>query len=340
MKSKPVPNPAAYKKRGLFEKKFWDNNIILLQNILDYNKNVSDKSKKLDIKLRGGVIHVYYKGGKILDIRFKCAKFDNKYLKNFPQKEEIQKKWLKNIDSDKENNQTLNRDAIIRDTKGYLECMSNVMDFWFKENPKDEREHQHYISLAPHDSIKVIDIEFAVSFNSLCYNQDYIDNYKKKTCPSHLYYEKYPNPRFDIIGISPEGQIYVFELKTGLDSIDNMEKHVLDFASLIGSEERFRYFNEEMKIIIDTYNSHKELQSGNIPSININLRPKFYFLFTDKSKPKGGADQSDFRQFQMEVNNCFDRLAGSEDKELVNPLIESGIINKEALYSHDFIIRL
>lgn len=316
-----------YKLRGTLSNSFWKKNKTLIENL--------STAKDVDLRLRGGLIHAYYAGGKILEIRESTLKVDEKYLRNFSEKDKIIKKWFLSSQKDDKNRFTLNRDKVLKNTGQYLHTMKRVMEAWFGENEKAERSHQQLIAMATHPDLQIVDIEFAVSYNSHCYNPAYMTEEKKKTDSNFEGYKRWPNPRFDIIGIDSAGQIYVFELKTGLNSLGNMEKHVTDFVNLIGSESpdaggviRFRAFNEEMQTIISEFNLHSaSFAKSKIPDVNLALPPKFFFLFTHKE------DKNEFWDFQHKVDECFAALKNRPDGEMYEALVSRGILNKKAIYS-------
>lgn len=325
-----------YTKRGDLSSDFWKRNRDLISKLSELSDQLY-----LDIRLRGGLIHVYYRGGKILEIRPKCLKVEEKYLRDYPNKETLFKKWFVSKNRDDEYKCTLNREAVLNDLPGYLADMKEAMDSWFKKNSKDERKVQQFISVSNQNQILIVDIEFAVSFNSHCYNVEYISKQKQEKDElkhkEYKPYKRWPNPRFDIVGIDDNGQIYVFELKTGLESIGNMPKHITDFVNLIGSKEqdvqgitRYREFNAEMANIISTFNANSEIfRKDKFPNVNEDLPPKFYFLFTDKDEE----GKSEFLEFQKNVDNCYNDLKSDQNAGLYQSLIDQGILNENAVYT-------
>ncbi len=250
----------------------------------------ADKDQLL-ICVRGEEYHVYYRGGKILGIRNTgSADFDLKYLKR---KRGPNARF--SFAKDKGQKKVKLDDKKVRDhPEMFIAEAKEIMNGWFDENQKQERDDQHSIAYANKNGdteLTVIDIEFAASFNANYYNKAYIDNSRKKAGFPPIK-GKYPNPRFDIIAVDKEGRIHVIELKTGLTAVGNARKHVEDFNAMIGNdtegddtnahELRYISFLKELqgmrKRIIDD-----ELRGRiYIPEINLGLKPQFHFLFTPK----------------------------------------------------------
>lgn len=314
-----------YIKRGTLTDSFWKTNRTLIEKL--------SSNPDVDVRLRGGLVHAYYAGGKILEIRSRSLKVDEKYLRNYPEKDRFIADWFVTSAKDGASKFTLQRQKVMENTEEYLTAMKEVMDSWFDDSEKAERNDQQKIAMAPQPDIKIVDIEFAVSYNSHCYNPKYMLAEKRKTEPDFTMYERWPNPRFDIVGVDSEGQVYVFELKTGLDALDNMEKHVTDFVNLVGSElpdssgvVRHMAFNEEIQNIISEFNAHSQtFTKEKYPDVNLALPPKFFFLFTHKE------DKNEFWDFQNQVTACFENLKSREDGHLYESLLSRGLINEKAI---------
>jgi hypothetical protein len=274
-----------YIQRGEFKSRRWKSDSLnIIKNTVG-KFNDSRENDLLDIRLRGDRVHVYYRGGKILDVTSTGYEFEEKYITD--NSDEFIEKW--GVNKKGTFTSKVNNDMI-----GYFKEASKIMDHWFRSHPKDEREHQHKIAVYNQPKYKIVDIEFAVSFNSRCYNKKYMDK-----CHGGEY-DRYPNPRFDIIAIDADGQIFVLELKTGCGATKNMKKHVEDFIHMIGSEDRYQYFLKELKQMIDSYN---EKFGREYPNINLNQRPKFYFAYTEK-------DEEGLESFKMKVKETCAALKG------------------------------
>ncbi len=288
------------------------------KNIQDWHHNIFDVAKK-DSELitcaRGGEFHIYFKGGKILEINPQSLNFDTKYLKRkdgtlSPKLSDfLKKKDIKTSDG----SISLDVDRIKNDISGFFSAAKSVMKDWFDYNPKQERADQQEIILVgntPQRDLAVIDIEFAVSFNANYYNQKYMDSHKKGEP-----YKKYPNPRFDIIAVDGEGQVHVIELKTGLGALDNAEKHVDDFFAMIGNKEhgddpslnkeRWKSFLEEMAEMISVINKNN-LRRDSLPLIDTQKPPLFHFAFTPKENdPKKISREDQLKLFSSKIKNVL-----------------------------------
>lgn len=274
-----------YMPRGFF-KKILENKIKSKTDLF----NAIEEDDELDIRMRGNQLHVYYSGGKILEINPMSNKIDKKYTSGVTEKQERLEKALKQIDSSPED---------------YFKIAKEILDKWFESYPKEEREDQHNIaslnkSFSKNNNLIVIDIEFAASYNANYYNKNYMDNLK-----GGVPYKRYPNPRFDIIALDNEGQIYVLELKTGIGAIKNMEKHLKDFDNFIGNdkigdnskitEKRWVSFVNEMEGLLsmlqDSFGYSKSF------CIDKNKKPIFMFAYTDKNtdNPKKDNERMKFK---------------------------------------------
>lgn len=251
--------------------------------------------KDLLLCLRGDEIHIYYRGGKILEVekyersKNDCAlSFDKKYL-----------------GKDAEKPYWMEKQNIIAKPKDFFQLAKKAMDDWFKNYPKEERDDQHQIALRSsvddENGLSVIDIEYAVSFYSHAYNKKYID----ENAPNGKKYKRYPNPRFDIVAVDRNGQLYVLELKTGVDSLDNLEKHYRDFQAMIGSLEqgddktnalpRWKFFAQEIAEMANVLNK-EQYRTKPIPAVNTELPPKFGFVFTSNGDTEITAQVNEFKR--------------------------------------------
>ena len=291
------------------------------------------------ICLRSDCLHIYYRGGKILEVKNRLS-FDKKYLN------------LKNSDLSSELILLSSfKDAdVIEDPKKYFTLAKMAMDLWFKENPKQERDDQQSIAILNQScrndgELAVIDIEYAVSFNSNCYNKAYKDTFKD--------YVRYPNPRFDIVAIDREGQIYVLELKTGLGSTENCDTHLTDFVAMIGShnigdnssepQKRWVTFVSEMNEMVAKLNENRYRDSQHpLPSVRMDKPPVFMFAFTYKKDASVGKTRSSLNQreeFEKIVSKAISKAVKNSEKRAlgkdVEDLVKNNFIRKEIMYVND-----
>lgn len=294
---------------------------------------------ELLICLRAKEIHIYYRGGKILGIkkntRSFALSFDEKYLNIGDPEIMIKYGWLKH-----ENKNFRNR--VEEDPKMFFKDAKHVMNKWFSlpRHRKQERDDQHKIALNNADIIKdddlaVVDIEFAVSANSPCYNREYKNTF-------HTYDKRYPNPRFDIIAVNKQGQIYVFELKTGLNSTKNCDTHITDFVAMIGSCEtgdfsetiRYQSFLEEMSKMIAVLNQSRFRNNlALLPGVDKSKPPIFGFAFTVEDEPKVPGHTLEYQKMRIQeiVSAAIEKaIKSSTDRKLGNA-VEEMVMNERIL---------
>ena len=307
---------------------------------------VARDDSELLICLRGKKIHIYYRGGKILGIspsRNSCKlDFDKKYLQITSLPFNLQ--WLSSYG---------NKD-IIEEPKRFFSDAKEAMSLWFYEHPKQEREDQQKIALnnavIEEEALAIVDIEYAVSFNSSCYNENYIETFET--------HNRYPNPRFDIIAIDKTGQIYILELKTGIGSTDNATTHITDFVAMIGShnfgdnidkqEPRYMTFLKEMDMMIDTLNRERyRHQTILLPKVNFTKKPIFGFVFTIETNPKSKGYTPEYqskRITEIVKNSLSKAIAISEERGLGNDvqlfLNEGYILNHVIFVSNDYKLKI
>lgn len=274
--------------------------------------------KELDLRLRGhkDEIDVYYKGGKLLTIsdskRPRIGDFDRHYtyrsnevpaplLDKTISKEERERhakyreKLLKEKASDRYEQIKNAMSDLFSNPEEYIRTAKMIMDGWFALNPNPERSDQHRIAITNknftvNNNLVVIDIEFAVSSLSNCYNKEYMDSeYEKKHKDEKP--KRYSNPRFDIIAVDVSGQLYVLELKTGCNSADNAAKHIRDFNNLVGSseygddkekkEKRWVSFVKEVSQILSSLQQY--FAYSKTIKVDTTKKPIFCFAYTDVS---------------------------------------------------------
>lgn len=226
--------------------------------------------KELDVQVRDNYINVYYKGGNILRINPQSYNFDKYYFylgcpQGFP-KSYVQKttegkgseisphakqpiptyEEAKTIVSELDKQLIDIMNLFREDPKSFFQEAKSVMDKWFENNPKAERDDQQKITCNNRDfsdcnNLVVIDIEFAVSRNKE-YNHATNKDGNKKLC------------RFDIIAVDKNGQLFVIELKQN-QSADgdgkpaNVAEHIKDFNETIGKDQNSDFANEMLQIV-------------------------------------------------------------------------------------------
>lgn len=190
----------------------------------------SGSGHQIDVQLRSGCIHLYYRGGKILEIRPQSYDFDRFYFyrpddktKDYPKSYVEKTAKGKALDSPsprypvpgKEEAKriyeelTQKRDELLtllemKEYHAYFDRASRAMDAWLACHPRPEREAQHRIALAnrafsEENDLVVIDIEYEVS-QKMPYRKPGFT----KQC------------RFDLVAVDRTGQLYVVELKQNL----------------------------------------------------------------------------------------------------------------------------
>lgn len=259
--------------RGYFSPSFYDK---LTKGIWKPLMELIAHDPELDVQIRNNYINVYYKGGNLLEIKSKGYEFDPHYFYNedldFYSKN-IPITFIEKINAGKEikkkrNNKDIIPDKILADKiikeiktreielldyfksgrfREYIAVAKQAMDSWRKNNKRNERKDQHYISLSNRsfsssNNIVVIDLEFKLS--------------KKKS--QHKYNNTGKNPTFDIIGIDEKGQLYIIELKENMEADGpnkkaNVEDHLSDFEKSIGDDIE-RDFNLEIAQLIHVKN--------------------------------------------------------------------------------------
>lgn len=312
--------------------------------------NEAKQDPALLLCLRANEIHIYYKGGKILGIKKNpktlTLSFDEKYLNIGNPELSAEYEWLKHI------NKT-SRKRVENNPKEFFNDAKKIMDIWFDIHRKQERDDQHKIALNNVDIIHdedlaVVDIEFAVSANSPCYNREYKNTFR-------TYDKRYPNPRFDIIAINKQGQIYVFELKTGLNSTKNCETHITDFAAMIGSEKtgnfsetiRYKSFLDEMSEMIAELNQNRFRNNlSPLPDVDKSKAPIFGFAYTVEKEAKAPGHTPDYQKMRIQkiVSDALEKaIKSSSDRRLDNAVEmmyrDGRILSQVMLIEDDFKLK-
>lgn len=314
-----------YTRRADFSKAFYDD---LFPNgkwskLITYANETANKDlleEQLDVHLRGNdCIHIYYKGGKILEITSNKLHLDSNYFYLRKEHEGIYRTWMERKAKGKVPESTKEasamkgitpeeaknvfhvleerRDELIgpkpyvhsaEHPDDYFSAAKEVMNKWNQALQEEdnvshqERLLQQKISLTnkdPNNEFVVVDIEFAVS-----------ENAPFRSC-------RYKHPRFDIIAVhkQPNGtyELAVIELKKGLKSTglkddgsfdekmsSGVRDHIEKFNATVGGE-YYPAFLEEVRGVI-----RKKVKLGILPQMeNIEIadtKPKFYLAYAGK----------------------------------------------------------
>lgn len=228
----------------------------------------SGSGHQIDVQLRSGCIHLYYRGGKILEIRPQSYDFDRFYFyrpddktKDYPKSYVEKTAKGKALDSPsprypvpgKEEAKriyeelTQKRDELLtllemKEYHAYFDRASREMDAWLACHPKPEREDQHLIALAnrafsEENDFAVIDVEYGVSPK-----MPYRKLGSTKQC------------RFDLVAVDRTGQLYVIELKQNLaadrpDSGTDIKAHQQDFNQTLQRDDNLLFPAEMARVV-------------------------------------------------------------------------------------------
>ena len=260
MRTRGISEDFIYDLRYGWLKPFWD--------------KVKEPDSGITLEIREDAVNLYYRGGSLLKIdaligphihSFHFDKYYGKRKKGWTilytngrwfsaKKKDGSEKtifWCRFIAE--------NFDEIDSwDHKDYLmhfEELKSVMDGWFEEHPKREREYQHFASIANEN---ILDIEYAI---------------------------KEINLRLDMIMIDSNGDLVLIENKYGNNALSSsnskpgLSKHYNDFAtilenreyreSIVSSMEEVIRIKKELGLIPDTYELRKNKQGKANPNFHI-----------------------------------------------------------------------
>ena len=261
------------------------------QEIIEFAAN---RDNDLDVQIRDNYLNIYYRGGNFLCIHPRSFFFDEFYfhrnVKNLRKTHLVNKAeegdhkaqaiWKGYIEKRQEMYNLLEKRGGISE---YAEKMKKIMDAWEDELntidiSHDEKNEQQLISMnnRGNTAYTVIDLEYAVSTTS---SFKYNGKLDKKV------------PRFDIIAVDKNGQLYVVELKTGLGAIDNesgIAPHMDCFNHTIGRDNKGEFLNEMIELV------KQKIALGLIDKktfIDRNKKPEFIFASSDKK------NEDNFRDF-------------------------------------------
>ena len=293
-----------FTQRKISNEKFWKNLTEgEYKEIIDF---ASQRENELDVQIRDNYLNIYYEGGNLLKIesyspylsfdefyfhrihcgdvilrkthlKEKCKSGDKECMERWKSYREQRKKMLN----------------LLKNSGGmaaYCAQMKEIMDEWDADLhtigiSHDEKKAQQQISMNNRGATDytVVDLEYAVSTTS---NFKYNGDSTKKV------------PRFDIIAVDKSGQLYVIELKTGLNAIDGksgIRAHIDCFEHSIGRDSKNDFINEMNELL----RQKQELKLiENNARIDTSKQPKFIFAFSDEPGKK---------QYEVFVEACKER---------------------------------
>lgn len=241
----------------------------------------------LDFQIRDNQVHIYYRGGKILDLRPKRgggyhSSFDLKYMDNWTKRpEDISDPILKPEQPDAIESQK-DSDAWVTS----LPQLKRIMDRWFVDHPKKEREHQQLVvdqnNKLPESDVSdfwVLDIEYA----------------KNVAAPDNPGHSK--AARFDLIAmITAPGappRLGFIEMKyedKALRPPAGIRSHLQDFRSFLADSENSEIVKQEMFEVLKQKIELRVLRGDcglELPSETVafsNEKPLFIFLFAEHNR--------------------------------------------------------
>jgi len=258
----------------------------MLKGVLD----VVRQDQSLDFQFRTNQVHIYYNGGKILDLKPKSSKgyyavFDETYcaLKKHTAEDLKQKVHLRSM-PELPNHIVTKADA--DKWAASIGQLKKIMDIWFVDHPKIERKHQQLV----------------IDQNNKLPASDKTDFFIIDMEYTHKY------DRFDMIAMSwpagstqdsPRLAFIEFKVgdnalrsatsKTGLASakkIPGIAKHFEDFTRFI-TPANYASVKEEMiivlkqKIELDVLCHNEKLSKIGVPDKFSDKRPQFIFLLAN-----------------------------------------------------------
>ena len=270
-------------KRKISNEKFWKN---LTEG--EYKEIIafaSQRENELDVQIRDNYLNIYYQGGNLLRVHPRSLYFDEFYFhrgaKDMRKTHLIDKckkgdkaciaRWEDYKNRRKEMLDILKEK---RDMATYCKEMKRIMKEWEADLhtigiSHDEKNAQQQISMNNRGATDytVVDLEYAVSTTS---NFKYNGDSTKKV------------PRFDLIAVDKSGQLYVIELKTGLNAIDGksgIRAHIDCFEHSIGRDSKNDFINEMNELL--RQKQELKLIDKNV-RIDQTKKPQFILAFSDE----------------------------------------------------------
>ena len=272
-----------FTQRKISNEKFWKNLTEgEYKEIIDF---ASQRENELDVQIRDNYLNIYYQGGNLLRVHPRSLYFDEFYFhrgaKDMRKTHLIDKckkgdkaciaRWEDYKNRRKEMLDILKEK---RDMATYCKEMKRIMKEWEADLhtigiSHDEKNAQQQISMNNRGATDytVVDLEYAVSTTS---NFKYNGDSTKKV------------PRFDLIAVDKSGQLYVIELKTGLNAIDGksgIRAHIDCFEHSIGRDSKNDFINEMNELL--RQKQELKLIDKNV-RIDQTKKPQFILAFSDE----------------------------------------------------------
>ncbi len=256
--------------------------------IIDYcNKNALNCKHErnpedgLDVHLRSDCVHIYYKGGRILEVKTDVLNFDSNYFYKRNEHDNIPRTHMELL-RDGKWEELKRRNANCKGltpeiAKTVFENLQNKRNelFGLGVNPSDNELRNAYIMTAKHPenyfakAMKVMDgwsdalkgvatheerlLQQKISIvNKDAKESDYVvidiefSVSNAENCPFKSKDKKYQtHPRFDIIAIQPKKnfRLAVIELKRGLDAVGITNDNIFDEETRSGVNDHVNKFN-------------------------------------------------------------------------------------------------
>lgn len=271
-----------FTQRKISNEKFWKKLTEgEYKEIIDF---ASQRENELDVQIRDNYLNIYYQGGNLLRVHHSSLYFDEFYFhrgaKDMRKTHLIDKckkgdkaciaRWEDYKNRRKEMLDILKE----RGMATYCKEMKRIMKEWDADLhtigiSHDEKNAQQQISMNNRGvtDYTVVDLEYAVSTTS---NFKYNGDSTKKV------------PRFDIIAVDKSGQLYVIELKTGLNAIDGnsgIRAHIDCFEHSIGRDSKNDFINEMNELL--RQKQELKLIDKNV-RIDKTKKPQFILAFSDE----------------------------------------------------------
>lgn len=306
-------------KRGLSETFMKDLSQEHLKPILD----LAQRDHTLCLQIRNDYINIYYRGGSILKLKRTTnsysASFDNKYFK--VEEEERRVMITKNLAK-----QINNKEEAQKWVEN-IPFLKQIMDEYFVNHAKNEREFQQLVARENNNSIISNDTDYFIT------DIEYTHPDSKES-------------RFDLVGINWKStsqerkskdncRIVLIEMKFGdgaLVGVAGIRKHLDDIEKFCGDKKKLDILKEET---ISSFKQLRELgliqfgKNGNKNQIEqlSNDNPEFILLFANH-KPSKSKLESEFKNLPKLIN--------ADVKIATSNFMGYGLYNKNMLSVEEF----